>query len=55
MEDAVRSFKSWLLWDATGTYAPSLHQSRRWARLERAEHPYRDAKWRITRVIVRRA
>ena len=48
-------FKAWLLWDAEGTYVPSLHTRRRYAREDKAAYGYRDARWRITRVIVRRA
>jgi hypothetical protein len=50
-----KQFKSWLLWDAEGTYIPSLHRTRREAREDAKEHQYRDAKWRVIRVLIRRA
>lgn len=49
----LKPFKAWLLWDAEGTYVPTIHLTRRDATLERNENRYRDAKWRIGRVVVR--
>ena len=47
-----KPFKAWLLWDADGTYVPTLWLQRISARREKEQHVYRDAKWRITRVSV---
>jgi hypothetical protein len=55
MARKFKPFKSWLLWDEDGTYISSLHSSRRHAREEAKEHQYRDAKWRVIRVVIRRA
>lgn len=51
----IKPFRAWLLWDAEGTYATILHATRKHAEDDRRENNYRDAKWRIIRVIVRRA
>lgn len=47
-----KPFKAWLLWDAEGTYRDFLCPTRSDAKAEARDMPYRDAKWRITRVIV---
>jgi len=50
-----KPFKSWLLWDATDTYSPTLHFTRYEAEREKASLTMIDAKWRIVRVEVRKA
>lgn len=52
----LKPFKMWLLWDAEDSYMPSLYGSRKHAleEKERSKH-LRDAKWRVTRVVVRPA
>lgn len=51
----MKPFKAWLLYDATDTYAPTLHFSRALATSERVYLAFhRDAKWRVVRVIVSR-
>ena len=49
----LKPFKAWLLWDATETYAPTIHatkgQAQDWKKQPVA---LRDAKWRIDRVVV---
>lgn len=52
----VKPFEAWLVMDSEGTYVPSLHMTRRDAKEHAAGSNYlRDAKWRVVRVIVRRA
>ena len=49
----LKPFKSWLLWDAKGTYSPTMHITRYEAQREKECNDLRDAKWCIARVEVR--
>ena len=49
----LKPFKAWMLYDFTGTYAPSVHTTRTRAVQERDFMDYSDAKWRIVRVNIR--
>lgn len=49
-----KPFKAWLVWDAAGIYRPDIHHTRRDAKEEVARARFvMDARWKITRVIVR--
>ena len=51
----MKPFKAWLLVDRQGTYSPTMHITRREAKLYRDDGPRLiDATWVIVRVIVRR-
>lgn len=49
----MKPFKAWLVFDAAGTYVPSMHMTRRDAKEHASGWNYlRDGKWRVVRVKV---
>lgn len=52
----MKPFKAWLMLDAMDNYVPTLYENRRHAKEEAARLKHlRDAKWKVVRVVVRRA
>lgn len=50
----LKPFKAWLATDREGTYAPTLHMTRREAIQDTKSWSYlRDAKWSVVRVTVK--